>query len=53
MEMLGECKCKKFTYMKDVSVINGGLSCNNSIGTWRHLLSLFSSDEMIGNLSEN
>ena len=32
---------------------NWGLPCNNSIGAWRHLLSLFSSDEMIGNLSDN
>ena len=31
---------------------NWGLPCNNSIGAWRHLLSLFSSNEMIGNLSE-
>ena len=30
-----------------------GLPCNNSIGAWRHLLSLFSSDETIGNLSDN
>ena len=33
--------------------LNWGLLCNNSIGAWRHLLSLFSLDEMIGNLSEN
>ena len=33
--------------------MNWGLPCNNSIGAWRHFLSLFSSDEMIGNLSEN
>ena len=25
----------------------------HSIGAWRHLLSLFSSDEMIGNLTDN
>ena len=34
-------------------IYNWGLPCNSSIDAWRHLLSLFSSDEMIGNLSEN
>ena len=33
-------------------IYDWGLPCNNSIGAWRHLLSLFSSDE-IGNLSDN
>ena len=33
--------------------LNWGLPCNNSIGAWRYLLSLFSSDEMIGNLTDN
>ena len=35
------------------AVLNWGLPCNNSTGAWRHLLSLFLSDEMIGNLSDN
>ena len=36
-----------------ISINNWRLPCNNSIGSWRRLLSLFSSDEMIGNLSDN
>ena len=32
---------------------NWGLPCNNLIDAWRYLLSLFSSDEMIGNLTDN
>ena len=39
--------------IKKIFETNWGLPSNNSIGAWRNLLSLFSSDEMTGNLSDN
>ena len=43
----------RFSEVFSIIEFNWGLPCNKSIGAWRHLLSLFSSDEIIGNLSDN